>query len=78
MKIVVYTTRFCGYCSASVRLLRDLGYEFQQIPVDQDPGLRRKLAAENQGYRRVPMIFIDDRFIGGYNELKELHHKGQI
>lgn len=76
--IKIYTTRFCGFCHRAKQLLAHLNHSFEEIPVDQNQELRTQLANENNGYRTVPMIFIDGNFIGGYTELMALHQEGKI
>ena len=46
-------------------LLKREGLEFEAINLDNDHELRMKLSEENNGYCTVPMIFIDEKFIGG-------------
>jgi glutaredoxin 3 len=35
-------------------------------------------AEENQGWRTVPMIFVGERFIGGFKEARSLHKEGKL
>lgn len=65
----LYTTTYCGYCAAAKELLTKKGLEFQEFPVDNDPELRARISSENGGYSTVPMIFCDEKFIGGYSDL---------
>ena len=78
MAIQVYTTQFCGYCQQAKNLLKKLGLDMEEIPLDNDQALREKLSKENGGYRTVPMIFIDGKFIGGYTDLAQLHQSGKL
>ncbi len=77
-EIKVYTTRVCAYCSSAKRLLSQVGLKYDEIGLDDKPDLRQKLSEENGNYRTVPMIFIDGKFIGGFNELQTLHKKGEL
>lgn len=78
MTIRIYTTRWCGYCRAAKSLLTEHGLPFDEIPVDGDSATRARLARENGGYSTVPMIFFDDRFIGGYDQLESLARAGKL
>jgi glutaredoxin 3 len=60
------------------RLLTQLKVPYEEISLEDKPELRRKLSKENNGYRTVPMIFIDGKFIGGYTELAALHKQGKL
>jgi glutaredoxin 3 len=77
-KIEIYTTFFCPYCSRAMNLLRKKGVEFTEISVDGDPALRRAMTERSGGGRTVPQIFIDDRPIGGSDELVALESSGEL
>jgi glutaredoxin 3 len=74
-EVVVYRTRYCPYCTLATRLLSTLGVGFREVDVSGDPERRRWLARES-GQRTVPQIFVGERSIGGYNELRQLLHGG--
>ena len=76
--IVIYSTRYCGFCNQAKMLLKRKGLEFQDIAVDGDPELRAKISEKAGGFRTVPMIFIDQKFIGGYTELASLERDGKL
>ena len=76
-KIVVYTSTYCGFCDSAKRLLDQKGLKYEAIDLSKDPELRQKLSVENS-WRTVPMIFIDDKFIGGFTELVALDSKGEL
>ena len=73
----MYTTKYCGYCFLARRLLRSRGIPFEDIDVTRDRELRARVAAET-GHPTVPMIFVDDRFIGGSDELHDLDDDGEL
>lgn len=77
-EITVYTTRICPYCDAAKRLLTQKGYNFQSIDLTDQHDLRMKLSQEQSGWRTVPMIFIGDFFVGGFNELAALDKSGEL
>ena len=74
----LYTRKWCGYCFAARRLLEKIGVDFEEIPLDAEPELRRSLAAANGNWRTLPMVFIGDRFVGGYTELVDIHRRGLL
>lgn len=77
-KVQVYTAKICSYCQAAKRLLSQRQIAFEEINLDDKPDLRLKLSEENNGYRTVPMIFIDSKFIGGFTELAALDREGGL
>ena len=38
-RIQIYTTRWCGYCVRAKALLDDKGIPYEEIMLDDDPGL---------------------------------------
>ena len=77
-EIVLYTTRYCGFCNQAKTLLNRKNLAFQDIAVDGDPELRAKISEKAGGYRTVPMIFIDQKFVGGFTELVALEREGKL
>lgn len=73
--ISVYTIDNCGYCDAAKTLLASLNLSYKEFNITNDDQARRDLILRT-GHRTMPQIFIDDQFVGGYSELKEvLSHK---
>lgn len=76
--VTIYTTSVCPFCVAVKRLLDNLGIQFSEVRLDRQPGLRIRLAEENDGWRTVTMIFVGDQMIGGFSEVKSLHKQGKL
>lgn len=76
-RIVMYTQALCGYCAAARSLLESKDVTYEEIDVTLDAGLRREMA-EWSGVSTVPQIFIDDRHIGGYDQLSKLDREGKL
>jgi glutaredoxin 3 len=76
-KVVVYTTQYCPYCVRAKLLLKHKGVEFEEIDVGNDDALRAKMIADS-GRRTVPQIFINDKPIGGFDELYALDQDGEL
>jgi glutaredoxin 3 len=76
--IVLYTTKYCGFCHAAKRLLANKGLAFEEIDVGFDPEKRSAMMARANGARTVPQIFIHDRHVGGYTELAALERTGEL
>lgn len=77
-KVQVYTTPYCPFCVRAKMLLERRGVEFEEIDVSGDPELRTKLVEMSGGRRTVPEIFVNDRIIGGYEELRALDDAGKL
>ena len=46
--------------------------------MDEDPADRLEMLARSGGRRTVPQIFIDDRHVGGFDELHALERSGEL
>jgi glutaredoxin 3 len=75
--VVIYTTRWCGYCMMALRLLRARDIQFAQVPVDGDRSARAWLV-EHTGRTTVPQIFIGGAAIGGYDDLSALDERAEL
>ena len=76
--VTVYTTAACPYCRAAKALLEELEIPYDEVPLDGREALRRELGERLGGWRTVPMIFVGERFVGGFSELRELHLRGEL
>jgi glutaredoxin 3 len=76
-KVTMYTTPWCGYCSAARKLLQAKNIEFEDIDVGMDAGLRREMT-DKSGGTSVPQIFINDEPIGGYDDMAALDKQGKL
>ena len=76
-KVEIYTTGSCAWCLAAKMLLKSRGFGYDEIRVDTDPARLKEMLGRSQK-RSVPQIFIDDRYIGGYEELVAADHAGTL
>lgn len=74
----MYTTGFCPYCKMAESLLRSKGVqEIEKIRIDLEPAQRAEMMNKT-GRRTVPQIYIGERHVGGYDDLTQLDHKGEL
>ncbi|MBU1214168.1 MAG: glutaredoxin 3 [Gammaproteobacteria bacterium] len=77
-KVVMYCTAVCPYCVNAERLLKNRGVtEIEKIRIDLDPE-QRAIMESRSNRRTVPQIFIDDRHIGGFDDMAELDRAGGL
>ena len=76
--VIIYTTPFCGYCSAAKRLLSVKGVAFDEIDVSADPALRAEMVQRAMGRRTVPQIFIGGAAVGGFDDINALDRAGKL
>ena len=77
MSVVVYSSRYCPYCRRAKSLLASKGVSFTEIDIDDDPEKRVEMI-ERTGRTTVPQVFIDDRHIGGCDDLQALEYEGTL
>ena len=75
--VVIYTKPFCGYCARAIALLERKGAPYEEIVASMDPALRKEMQ-QRSGRMTYPQIFIDDRHIGGCEELMDLEREGGL
>ena len=76
-KIVIYSKGWCPYCQMAKRLLDAKEQEWEEIDVEIDPERLREMI-ERSGRRTVPQIWIDERHVGGYDDLAILEAAGEL
>ena len=73
----MYTTQWCGFCVRAKALLDSRQIPYEEISLDDDPGVRQKVF-DLSGRWTVPQILIDGEPIGGYTELWGLDRDGRL
>lgn len=76
--IEIYTKDYCPYCDKAKLLLAQLGLEFSEIDITNDPEGYDKIRLRNPSARTVPQIFINGNPVGGCDNLYDLHAKGAL
>lgn len=76
-EIVIYTGRLCPYCTMAKKLFDQKGVHYTEIDVDSKPGLREELMQKTRR-RTVPQIYIGERHIGGFDDLRALDMQQEL
>ena len=76
-RVKLYTTQSCPFCVRAKRLLEARGIPYEDVDVGGDDALREEIM-QRTGRRTVPQIFIDERSIGGFEELAALDAAGEL
>src|SRR3546814_14655482 len=67
-KVEVYSSMLCGYCYRAKKLLEQKGVAFTEIDVMVNSSRRAEMVQRSGGRSSVPLVFIDDHYIGGCAE----------
>lgn len=76
-EVVMYSSDYCPYCMRARSVLDAKNVRYKVIDVDREPGQRvemRKLS----GRTSVPQIWIDERHVGGFDDLWALESRGEL
>jgi len=77
-RVLMYSTAICPYCVRAEQLLARKGIRgIEKVRVDLQPELRIEMMKKT-GRRTVPQIYINDQYIGGYDDLAALDHAGKL
>jgi glutaredoxin 3 len=77
-RVEIYTRVFCGYCTRAKRLLEAKGVAFQEYDITMGGEKRAEMLRRAPGRLTVPQIFINDRHIGGCDDLHALDRAGKL
>ena len=77
-KVVIYTGPMCNYCSAAKHLLNKKKISYEEVDIGFDEKKREEMLEKSNGAKTIPQIFIEEKHIGGYVELKALEREGKL
>jgi len=71
MKAIVWSKPACTYCTQAKNLLKKNGIEFEERDITSGQWTVEQLKEAVPGAMRVPQIFLNEQYIGGFNELRK-------
>ncbi len=66
--IKIYSSSTCMNCTAAKEYIKEKGYEYEEKNVSLDSEAKKELLS--LGYMGVPVIFVDDEVVVGFNRSK--------
>ena len=78
MEIDIYTSPLCGFCTFAKNLLIKKGLDFKEYDILKDPSLKSIMIVRANGSKTVPQIFINQKHIGGWEQLFGLDQNGKL
>ncbi|HIK33263.1 MAG TPA: glutaredoxin 3 [Oscillatoriales cyanobacterium M59_W2019_021] len=76
--VEIYTWSRCPFCIRAKALLDSKGVEYTEYTIDGDEDARDTMSERANGRRSLPQIFINNRHIGGCDDLHDLDHRGEL
>jgi len=77
-RITIYTTGVCPICDKTKSLLKKWGIAYEEVRLDTDRSRHKEFMELTSGARTVPQLTLDGKWIGGFNELTEMHMDGEL
>ena len=77
-RVEIYTKFLCPYCTRAKKLLGEKGVDFEEYDITTDSHKRAEMMQRANGRYTVPQIFIDNRHVGGSDDLAALEREGQL
>ncbi|RHW76866.1 glutaredoxin 3 [Colwellia sp. RSH04] len=74
----IYTKAYCPYCTRALALLTHKSVQYNEIKIDANPEQREKMIERSQGGYTVPQIFINNKHVGGCDDLMALEYNQQL
>lgn len=69
MRAVIWSKRSCTFCEQAKSLLKSKGIEYEERKIG-DGWTKEELLEAVPTARTVPQVFLEEEYIGGYQELK--------
>ena len=81
-KIVIYmkgspSFPMCGFSPATIEVFEDLGVPYATVDVLKDPEIREGIKRFSN-WPTIPQVYIDGKFIGGCDIVREMHANGEL
>lgn len=70
----IFTTETCPFCKVAKNLIVQQGQRMHEVNLDALPA--HKAVIKKAGFKSVPVIYLSDELIGGYENLRE-HFEAQ-
>ena len=77
-RVEIYTKAFCSFCTRAKRLLDGKGVAYEEYDITMGGPQRAEMIQRANGRTTVPQIFIDDRHMGGCDDIHALDRDGRL
>tara|TARA_B100001559_G_scaffold282489_1_gene256653 strand:- start:1193 stop:1513 length:321 start_codon:yes stop_codon:yes gene_type:complete len=77
-KVELYTNKGCGACVNAKRLFDRKGVEYEEKKLGTSARMDREYLIRTKGSKSVPQIFIDNVWVGGFDDLMRYEYAGEL
>ena len=67
----------CGFSDATIRIFESFDYPYETVDVLADPQIRAGIKSYSN-WPTIPQVFVDGKFIGGCDIIREMHERGEL
>tara|TARA_B100001250_G_scaffold173715_1_gene149472 strand:+ start:496 stop:738 length:243 start_codon:yes stop_codon:yes gene_type:complete len=75
--VIIYSAEWCGPCVYAKKLLNEKNIQYKEIDIEKND-ISRKDLEKMTGGSTVPQIIINDKCIGGFDQLLKLEQSGEL
>ena len=75
--VKIYSTSWCPSCVYAKKLLENENIDFEEINIEES-GMTREQLCDLTGGMSVPQIVINNKSIGGFEDLLALSQSGEL
>ena len=75
--VIIYSAEWCGPCLYAKKLLNEKNIQYKEIDIEKNDISREDLEKMTGG-STVPQIIINDKCIGGFDQLLKLEQSGEL
>ena len=75
--VIIYSASWCGPCKFAKQLLDSKNIEYEEIDIEVR-NINRQELSEITGGSTVPQIIINEKCIGGFDNLLKLEESGEL
>lgn len=81
-KVMIYmkgTPSFpqCGFSATTIEIFEQLGRPFNSVDILSNPAKREGIKRYSN-WPTIPQIYVDGKFIGGCDIVREMHQRGEL
>ena len=77
-KVLIYTSPLCSACDSAKRLFARNNIQYKEINIGNVEGAMDEMIKKANAKRTVPQIFINDKHIGGFADVRVLEKENKL
>lgn len=71
-EVTIYGTKHCTYCDMAKKVCENNSLPFVYVDIEETPEVVTDLLDTIGPFRTVPQIFVDNEYVGGFDNFKKV------